>query len=121
MIRIRPEQLHVLDAEMERRFAVSLAKLIRDTYAADVAELDDDALMALVIEGIHRAEAYGFDSDDDVRTFVRLLFTVGWHFDEHPAIAAVLQASDLRDEERMSILFESVTREEWEEAHALEP
>lgn len=116
---IRNKQMESFDLSLKNRFAKKIAGELRTDHAEYVNDLDDEELHEYVLIGIDRAKGYGLQYDKDIKAFVKLLFTVGWFFDEYPLFNEFLTYSDYQHYERMEYLFDSATEEDWEEASRL--
>lgn len=108
--------MRAFEAEMERVFVRRLAAYLKEKYPDAVAGHGERLFEARVGGGVRRARVRGFSRDEDVVTFVSLLFTVGPDFDTHPRIAAVLGDERVPPEGRMARLAAQVRPEHWEEA-----
>jgi hypothetical protein len=120
MLIIRDEQIKVFETALRKRFIKALAKELRDEHKECVEDLGDEELYDLIDEGVERAEKeYGLESDSDVKTFVKLLFTVGWYFDHYELFQFYLTDESCEPDERMDFIFEVATDEDWQSAAEL--
>lgn len=115
---IRKNQFEAFDLSLKDRFAKTIEKELRTDHADSVDDLNDDELHDLVLAGIDRAKAYELEADKDIDAFVKLLFTIGWYFDEYPLFNEFLTYDDYEHYERLEYLFDSATDDDWEKASA---
>lgn len=118
MLKVSNEQIEQFDKVFMERFVKRLIGILREDHPEDVSEYSNEELHELVREGIDRAESYGLESDNDVETFVTLLFTVGWFYDTHPHCQRYLVEEDFDPSERMRFLLDATTGEDWVEISA---
>ena len=91
MIRIREEQLRVLEASVHEQFVQRVLAHLRRV----LPEGDDEGWLPLVREGIARARGYGLTSARTITSYIDLFVVLGDSFDRDPALPF---ASILRDE-----------------------
>lgn len=119
MLKIRNEQIEAFNESLREKFIRNLCLELRDEHKESVEPLDDEELREMVEVGVERAEEYGLESDDDVETFVTLLFTVGWYFDRYELFEFYLTDESCEPDERMEYIFEVATEEDWDAAAEL--
>jgi hypothetical protein len=76
----------------------------------------EDAVFGMVMSGMNRARDHGLTIDSDIATFVSLMFSFAPNFDAQPAIHAVLSDERFSPNERLELLIEQTTDEQWDEA-----
>lgn len=116
---IRDKQIEAFELSLKNRFAKKVEEELRTEHTNYVDDLNDEELHEYVLAGIDRAKSYGLENDNDISAFVKLLFVIGWYFDEYPLFNEFLTYSDYEHYERMEYLFESATKEDWNEAAKL--
>jgi hypothetical protein len=114
----RNEQIESLEQSRTDDFIVRPAAKPRADYAEDVEHYTGEELYDEISEGVERVEGYGLKKDSDVSGFVKLLFTIAWHFDEYPLFYEILTEELYEPYQKMPYLFESATDDDWEEAAA---
>lgn len=116
---IRSKQIETFDLSLKNKFAKKIEDELRTEHADSVDDLNDEELHEYVLAGIDRAKGYRLEDDRDIKAFVKLLFTIGWYFDEYQLFNEFLTYDDYEHYERMEYLFESATDEDWDEAAKL--
>lgn len=119
MLKIRNAQIETFNEIYRERFIKNLCLELRDEHKESVEPLDDEELRDMVEVGVERAESYGLESDEDVETFVTLLFTVGWYFDRYELFEFYLTDDSCEPDERMDYIFEVAEEEDWDAAAEL--
>jgi hypothetical protein len=87
-----------------------------DEQPEAVAELPDAEIRRRCEAGLERARSHGFDTPEAITAFVTLMFLISPRFDEHPAIAAVLDDEKLPPAKRMKQLFQRTREADWDAA-----
>jgi hypothetical protein len=90
---------------------------LAEEQPAAIADLGDAEVVRRVTAGIARANARGFVQPESVTAYVTLMFLVAPDFDEHPAIARALRLRGT-EAERLRLLFERTSEQDWDEAAA---
>jgi hypothetical protein len=93
---IRREQMRALSQITREALVERLAAHLRKHFPDACAALGPEGLVALISEGLARAEKHGFHSNTDVARWLNLMVTFGRAFDEDPRLpwAAARLASD---------------------------
>lgn len=91
-------------------------KHLREEHEEVTQELSDQVLEKRVITGVKRAQKYGLESPTARLAFIGLMFEVAPNFDEHPAIAEILNDTSLPEMTRIDDLTEKVSFVQWKEA-----
>src|SRR3712207_5320919 len=76
-MKIRREQMEVLEAAASEAFLMRLIRFLRRRYAAAVNHLDDHSLEAGVRVAVARARGYGLKWESSLAIFVTATFVVG--------------------------------------------
>ena len=116
---VRNKQIEAFELPLKARFAIKIEEELRAEHSDSVDDLNDDELHEYVMAGIDRAKGYGLEDDKDIKAFVKLLFVIGWYFDEYTLFNEYLTYDDYEHYERMEYLFESATKEDWNKAARL--
>ena len=80
----------------------------------------DDMRRGCVKAGFKQARRHGLASDQDLLTYVLLMYRINPNFDQHPQIAALLADTSLLPSERWDRLFGEEFDDAWFEASAWE-
>lgn len=119
---IRKSQMEALQDAAEKKFVHAVMEYLREHESDEVAPLTDAVLEERVRFAITRAESYGFTWQSAIVGFVAMMFQVGPDFDRHPAFAKALEiqrtSGEENEDERVVLIFEHVTDEEWDDAQA---
>jgi hypothetical protein len=123
MLRMRPEQLQVIQHVAEASFVNRLADHLTAKHAdavvrlprrtTTVKELPLEELKGLVRNGIGRARAYGLTWESSVGGFVAVAFVVAPNFDAHPLIRRVLKDERVPADLRIDQLWRRTTKKTW--------
>ena len=112
---IRDAQLQALQRSLDRRFAQSLAVVIRQRFPRQSAEMNDPSLLDVVLTHVREAELYGITHPYAVTDYVGLKFELGFAFDRHPMVAELLQDRSIDGEKKLRMLSMSMTERDWAE------
>jgi len=112
-MKIRTAQMQILQQSLVQRFAKVLSMKLRSDFPEQTSAHGDPSLLERVESAIVRARSYGLWRDKDVTAFVRLTVVIAPNFDRHRPINEVLTSTDIADEEKVSVLFASVSEFEW--------
>lgn len=115
MLKIRKEQMEVLDQSTRVDFHQHLVTFLRDELPEATAAFDDTALLEQILESERRAAVYGIESDAGIAQFVCLTFLAGPTFDEIPAVNAFLKEPGMDPEQKLEELVEYLAALEDEE------
>lgn len=116
MLLIRPAQLDVFRASVDRRFVQGAIARLVDAFPAAFEAPAPPELEAAALAALARARAHGLTTDRDLTAFVEIALLVSPSFDEHPAFAAALRDPRIAPDERMSALLATISEDVWEEA-----
>jgi hypothetical protein len=107
MLRIRPEQLAVLEEARLRQFEQDIVAHVRQFFPHECASAGAQTVRECVRFGIGRARAYGFTGSREITKYVSLMFTFGRDFDLDPELAwaASILRGDQPLEQKMLRLY----------------
>lgn len=108
MLAIRSEQIQAFVPVLRQRANEQLAAYARRRFPDLFAESDDEKLMTLAEEVRAAAEAYGFEQDDHVATFLDLWVMYGSGFPQSPWAAPILLNAYLWPDEKIGRLRQRV-------------
>jgi hypothetical protein len=117
MFKLRSDQIETLENDARRRFLDRLMAHLREHHAEIVEPFPEDVLREMAESAVRRAKSHGLTGEASVTAFVGLMFEIAPNFDQHPAVREVLEDGELAPDDRVEELLESVTDDEWEEAH----
>jgi hypothetical protein len=124
---VRKQQVEVLERETARNYVRSFADAIREDDAEEwvyppdgpdwiqVKDLPSTLFLDMVAAGIHRASNRGLERSDDITAFVSLMFSFAPNFDRQRTINQILTSEDVDDEERMNLIADNVSEQDWDE------
>ena len=119
---IRKSQMEALQDAADKQFVHRVMEYLREHEPGEVAALTDAVLEERVRFAMGRAHAYGFTWQSAIVGFVAMMFQVGPDFERHPAFAKALESQrnsgETNEDDRMVLIFEHVTDEEWDDAQA---
>jgi hypothetical protein len=116
MLKIRKEQMSVFQQQAERNFIDSVVKQLRTDHVETVQDIPEDKLYKRVEYGTQRAREYGLTWENNLATFVILMFEIGPDFDKFPAFHKYLTDETVEPDERMEVLLSETTELDWEDA-----
>jgi hypothetical protein len=119
MLVIRPEQMKRLEEYVEDNFIRSLALTVRDEHGDMVDHQNDDELRKLVRVAVARARRHGLMFESSISVFVGLMFEFAPNFDEQPSIRKILSDESLPPDDRIDVVLEVASEEDWAEAERL--
>ena len=108
--------MSVFQQQAERNFIDSVVKQLRTDHAEVVQDIPEDKLYKRVEYGIQRAREYGLTWENNLATFVILMFEIGPGFDKFPAFSEYLTDKTVEPDERMDVLLSETTELDWENA-----
>lgn len=116
MLKIRKEQMSVLEGVAQADFHRRLLIYLRQEMLEAITAFDDFALLARISESERRASTYGIRTDGGVAQFVCLTFAAGPTFDEIPEVNEYLKELGVDPEERLDELIDYLAALEDEES-----
>jgi hypothetical protein len=114
MLRIRKEQMDLLDAHMMRVYERRVVRKIKQTFPEWYRQEGEDKAHLLVQAGIRKAEGYRITEDDDVERFILLLVPYGLAFEEKPERSEcreILEDQDLPGDAKVAMVSEELESE----------
>jgi hypothetical protein len=119
MLRIRIEQIAVLEDAQVRRFARAISGHVREEAPRETAALSDDALEVALAELVRRGVAYGLAADCDLIAFSILGVSISPVFDAYPPFQQIFADRTLAPDRKMSTLFEGASDDDWSSASSV--
>jgi len=114
MLVIRKEQMEVFQNLSDKAFAAKIISCLRQSHPEWFADIPEDSLVTRTLCAIRRSRRYHLGSDEDVVTFVALMFSVAPDFDTHPPIHAVLTDQNISVSHRIAALLCLVAPADWD-------
>lgn len=108
MLTIRKEQKEALDAVMRANFLAKTVAHLKELFPDGVGKNPDEELVALVEDGIKRAEKYGITAEREVTLFVDLLAGLGADFTnqrQYRWVVSMLNDKDYGPPEKMELIY----------------
>ncbi len=84
MLKIRAEQMAILEAYMVRQFENKIIVHLRKNFPHETQELADDELRSFIQVGISRAKEYGVELEKDIQSYLEMMMIYGVDFDTNP-------------------------------------
>ena len=84
MIIIRNEQREALRHIVNQSFIEELSAFLAQEFSEDSKILGHEQVRIVVKLGIQQSQAYGFNTTEDIKKYVKLMFLLGSYFDEDP-------------------------------------
>jgi hypothetical protein len=110
MLRIRKEQLRVLDLDKRKRFIAKMLQHVQEFFPTQCALLGENQLREWVEHGINSAASYRIASERDVCKYIDVMIVFGKDFDQDPRLpwaAKILKVQHTKPTERTRLLFET--------------
>jgi hypothetical protein len=119
MFKLRQAHFDAFQPLTDKLLAERIVLHLHENHAEAIGRLPDDILREMAENGIIRARSHGLTWESSLTHFVALMFEIAPNFDEHPAVRRVLREPSVPADERMDLLTERVSEEEWEEAQQI--
>lgn len=116
MLIIRKEQMKVFERQIENNFINTVVEKIRSDHANATNGLPDNVLRKRIEYGLQRAGDYGLTWQNNLITFVTMMFEIGVGFDNCPVFQKHLTDQSLPPNARMEQLLKQTDYRDWEEA-----
>jgi hypothetical protein len=116
MLTLRRTQKNAFATRIEEALVIRIFDTLRAWPAPEMRALDDDALRALVREGVEEGRALGITWQSSLAAFAGLRILVGPKFHEHPRVRAALAGNEQPIDARVLALGERLTKDDWREA-----
>jgi hypothetical protein len=112
-MKIRKEQMAVLDRAALKAFEDELVRHLRDFDPKHTAALGEDGLRQVIRSGMERAAKYGLTNRGPIRFYIELMFLFGSDFDTDPwlpwARACLTDPTTTDQMDRAQQLYEAMT------------
>lgn len=116
---IRTEQMAALHAHAESVFEDRVMEMLRHSHSDAIEGLDARFLRARVKLALERGRAHGFTWQSALAGFCAMMLELGPGFDRHPAFARSLDIRLSDENDRICVIYDNLTDEDWESAQAL--
>ena len=105
MLRIREEQMKILDANMMERFIEKMTAHLRSVFPEKTDEKDNQELRDWIEKGIEKAATFEITEEREVALFIDLMTGMGAGFEKQkPWIEKILLKETLNQQEKMDII-----------------
>jgi hypothetical protein len=111
MLRIRREQMAVLEKHVFEQFIQSIAEHLYRFFPDKCDVYTRDGLFEIISYGIERAKTYGIESQRDVCIYIDLMFLLGRDFD---AELATTWVGEILNDEKLKYLPTKKIETLWE-------
>jgi len=108
MLRIRPEQMDVLNQHMLKIYIEKIIKHLRETFPDKTQEKTNEDLEGFINDGIKRASGYEITEEREVTLYIDLMMILGKNFEQqrsHLWILKFLKRQDLNQHEKMELIY----------------
>ena len=109
MLKIRPEQMVVLEEYMVRQFEARMAVHLRWVFADELKTITEMELKKQVRLGVEKAAQYQITKKSDVQRYLEYAVVYGWAFDTIQWVGEILQRKDWDGEKKM----DKIEQYEW--------
>ena len=107
MLKIRAEQMAVLEAYMVRQFEARMKIHLQKNFPNETQRMSDAELQRFVQVGIKQAKRYGIELEDDIQSYLEMMVLYGVDFDNNPKTAwagEILRTEDINGTAKMELL-----------------
>lgn len=111
---VRNDQISALEIGPDRDFHRRAFRYVQLRYPGFQDALGDEPLRQMVTRGIARARTHGLTWESALVRFLELMFSLAPNFDELPAIRSKMRDESLPPEERLNVVIDKTTYEEWQ-------
>jgi hypothetical protein len=102
MLKIRAEQIRVSGEAMRRDFENRMTAYLRQNFQGHIARDSGEQVLAIIREGINKADRYGITIEKDVARFIEYSVVYGPDFHTRLRwVATVLQNGDINRTQKM--------------------
>jgi hypothetical protein len=112
---VRESQILALQALPDRDFHRRALRYIQLRYPQFTEALDEKAIEQMVNNGIARARGHGLSWESTLVRYVELMFSIAPNFDQLPQIRSKLRDEFVPPEERLNLVVEQTSYDEWRE------
>jgi len=113
---LRSSQIQVFAKTREEECARKIRLDLEANHTSKIAGIPDERLDRMIRNGIGRARSHKLTKQYTVAMFVELMFIVAPDFDEYPPVATIFRRRDLDPDDKIDIIIESTSEEQWEDA-----
>ena len=109
MLKIRQQQMDVLNQAMTAGFERRMYDYLMKTYADALKRTPKDEVQSAIRTGTRRAAVYGMIGEYDVARFIDLMYRLSPDFDskpEHAWIRTVLDDPEIQPHAKMDLIYE---------------
>jgi len=99
----------------QEEFIAELIGFLRKNYPDDLRFVEDELLEKRVRWGIDRARRHHLTWAYSISNFVTMMVVAGARFDEDPAVRACLDDPSVPPDERIDLMFRTITDGQWDE------
>lgn len=114
MLTIRREQMQVFQQLADDKFISTVADHLHSHHAKIIQGLPESILRKRIEFGLQRASDYGLTWQNNLITFITMLFEIGIGFDSHPLFQQHLTDPRVPANSRMEQLLEETSGEDWD-------
>lgn len=104
MLKIAPSQMDGLVEIRRAAFVDHVRPILRAAHPVPTREMSDAEMNRLIEEGHRAAIEYGITADDDVESYLHLLFDLGPGFDRELPFCDVLARDDWSGHMRVALM-----------------
>ena len=107
MLKIRAEQMAVLEAYMTRQFENKMIVHLRKNFPNETQESSENELRSFTQVGIRQAKGYGVELEKDIQGYLEMMMIYGIDFDANPKTAwagEILRTKDIDGTTKMNRL-----------------
>lgn len=119
MFRISHQQIDKYQHQLYRRLSVKILVFLREECLKELDRIPDTIVLRMIDGGISKAQSYLLVSEYSIGLFISLLIKIGFAFDKQPAIQEILRRDDLNDNQRIDLIIETTTEQQWQQAQSL--
>ncbi len=113
MLVISKDQISSLERPLRRRLGQEVVDSLRRSAPHALQGLEASEIRERLDMALAGADLYELNDVRDLQAYVRLCFTIGPRFDEHPPFKSILTAQHLLPRRRMSTLFARAAASDW--------
>ena len=106
MLRISHHQIHVLQSDMDRRYADEFITYIRQTTPEIAVATTDDVLRSNIMAVLPVARSYGIHGDTATAQIATLAVAIGPSFLDQDDVKRFLEATELPGDTKVEMLCE---------------
>ena len=107
MLTIRSEQMRNFFFHQAGPFRVKAIQYLQETFPEKCQQMEKDAIRASIDLALEKAWIYDFKEDDQILIYLKLMYTLGFDFDEnadYPWVQAILKDRELQQRTKLDLL-----------------